>query len=74
MIEKNYESSGRANAAGENADSNENLVAAHMQEMEMVRQKVYELERNQVQIKQRYAIALVAVSTSTIAQDLNQIR
>ena len=31
----------------------ENTVAAQMQEMEMVRQKVYELERNQMQIKQR---------------------
>lgn len=30
-----------------------NVVAAQMQEMEMVRQKVYELERNQIQIKQR---------------------
>ena len=29
-------------------------VAAQMQEMELVRQKVYELERNQIQIKQRY--------------------
>lgn len=38
----------------------ENIVAAQMQEMEMVRQKVYELERNQMQIKQRYAVALVA--------------
>ena len=36
------------------------IVAAQMQEMEMVRQKVYELERNQMQIKQRYAVALVA--------------
>ncbi|MCJ1458371.1 general transcription repressor [Mycoblastus sanguinarius] len=32
----------------------ENIVAAQMQEMELVRQKVYELERNQIQIKQRY--------------------
>ena len=31
-----------------------------MQEMELVRQKVYELERNQMQIKQRYALAPVA--------------
>lgn len=38
----------------------ENTVAAQMQEMEMVRQKVYELERNQMQIKQRYAVASVA--------------
>ena len=30
------------------------IVAAQMQEMELVRQKVYELERNQIQIKQRY--------------------
>ncbi len=28
-------------------------VASQMQEMELVRQKVYELERNQIQIKQR---------------------
>lgn len=35
-------------------------VAAQMQEMELVRQKVYELERNQMQIKQRYPAALVA--------------
>ena len=34
----------------------ENIVAAQMQEMELVRQKVYELERNQIQIKQRYAL------------------
>lgn len=34
---------------------NETTVAAQMQEMELVRQKVYELERNQMQIKQRYA-------------------
>ncbi len=33
----------------------ENAVAAQMQEMELVRQKVYELERNQIQIKQRFA-------------------
>ena len=45
-----------------------------MQEMEMVRQKVYELERNQVQIKQRYDVTLVAVSAITIAQALTQIR
>jgi hypothetical protein len=32
----------------------ENIVAAQMQEMELVRQKVYELERNQMQIKARY--------------------
>lgn len=31
----------------------ENAVATQMQEMELVRQKVYELERNQIQIKQR---------------------
>jgi hypothetical protein len=31
----------------------ETTVAAQMQEMELVRQKVYELERNQIQIKQR---------------------
>ena len=31
-----------------------------MQEMELVRQKVYELERNQMQIKQRYALVPVA--------------
>lgn len=37
-----------------------NIVAAQMQEMEMVRQKVYDLERNQIQIKQRYAVALFA--------------
>lgn len=37
-----------------------NTVAAQMQEMELVRQKVYELERNQMQIKQRYTVALVA--------------
>ena len=36
----------------------EHIVAQQMQEMEMVRQRVYELERNQVQIKQRYAVAL----------------
>ena len=34
----------------------ENTVAAQMQEMELVRQKVYELERQQVLIKQRYII------------------
>ena len=33
-----------------------NTVAAQMQEMELVRQKVYELERQQVLIKQRYNI------------------
>ena len=33
-----------------------NTVAAQMQEMELVRQKVYELERQQVLIKQRYSI------------------
>lgn len=38
----------------------EHIVAQQMQEMEMVRQRVYELERNQVQIKQRYAVALKA--------------
>ena len=38
----------------------DNTVAAQMQEMELVRQKVYELERNQMQIKQRYAVALMA--------------
>lgn len=32
------------------------LVAAQMQEMEMVRQKVYTLEQNQVLMKQRYRI------------------
>ena len=32
----------------------QNTVAAQMQEMELVRQKVYELERQQVLIKQRY--------------------
>lgn len=31
----------------------ETAVATQMQEMELVRQKVYELERNQIQIKQR---------------------
>lgn len=34
----------------------QNTVAAQMQEMELVRQKVYELERQQVLIKQRYVI------------------
>ena len=34
----------------------ENIVAAQMQEMELVRQKVYELERNQMQIKARYVL------------------
>ena len=34
----------------------QNTVAAQMQEMELVRQKVYELERQQVLIKQRYII------------------
>ena len=43
-----------ASTLEEKADSSGNIVAAQMQEMEMVRQKVYELERNQVQIKQRY--------------------
>ena len=43
-----------ASTLKENADCGGNIVAAQMQEMEMVRQKVYELERNQVQIKQRY--------------------
>ena len=33
-----------------------NTVAAQMQEMELVRQKVYELERQQVNIKARYFI------------------
>ena len=43
-----------ASTSEEKADSSGIIVAAQMQEMEMVRQKVYELERNQVQIKQRY--------------------
>ncbi|KAK4694512.1 general transcriptional corepressor TUP1, partial [Lecanoromycetidae sp. Uapishka_2] len=38
------------NRAGEHDQS----MASQMQEMELVRQKVYELERNQIQIKQRY--------------------
>jgi len=38
-------------------------VASQMQEMELVRQKVYELERNQIQIKQRYLlVALEAMA------------
>ncbi len=32
----------------------QNTVNAQLQEMEMVRQKVYTLEQNQIQIKQRY--------------------
>ena len=34
----------------------QNIVAAQMQEMELVRQKVYELERQQSNIKMRYVI------------------
>ncbi len=34
----------------------QNTVAAQMQEMELVRQKVYELERQQLNIKARYVI------------------
>ncbi len=60
MIRKNPESSNRATNSEEKADSSEKIVAAQMQEMEMVRQKVYELERNQMQIKQRFAVTLMA--------------
>ena len=36
-------------------------VAAQMQEMELVRQKVYELERQQVLIKQRYVTDILGI-------------
>ena len=35
-------------------DSLESVVAAQMQEMEMVRQKVFSLEQAQLNMKQRY--------------------
>ncbi|KAL2050771.1 hypothetical protein ABVK25_009009 [Lepraria finkii] len=38
----------------ERAGEHDQNMAAQMQEMELVRQKVYELERNQMQIKARY--------------------
>ena len=59
-VEGSRESWNAASTLEEKADSNETIVAAQMQEMEMVRQKVYELERNQIQIKQRYVVSLVA--------------
>lgn len=34
----------------------ESLVAQQVQEMELVRQKVYNLEQNQIAIKQRYVL------------------
>lgn len=40
--------------AQDRAGEHDQSMAAQMQEMEMVRQKVYELERNQIAIKQRY--------------------
>ncbi|KAF6223446.1 hypothetical protein HO133_000289 [Letharia lupina] len=40
--------------AQDRAGEHDQNMAAQMQEMELVRQKVYELERNQMQIKQRY--------------------
>lgn len=36
------------------------IVAAQMQEMELVRQKVYALEQNQVLMKQRYGLEAFA--------------
>lgn len=47
-------------------------MAAQMQEMELVRQKVYELERNQIQIKQRYANSSIEHATTLYAK-LGQI-
>ena len=63
-MRKEHESTNRASIFEEKADTSVTIVAAQMQEMEMVRQKVYELERNQIQIKQRYALALVACVTT----------
>ncbi len=60
MIMKKQESTKGQTLSKSRLTRAENIVAAQMQEMEMVRQKVYELERNQMQIKQRYAVALVA--------------
>jgi len=39
----------------------DHLVQAQMQEMEMVRQKVYSLEQTQLAIKQRYDVQTVLV-------------
>ncbi len=60
MMMKKHESTKAQALSKRRLTRAENIVAAQMQEMEMVRQKVYELERNQMQIKQRYAVALVA--------------
>jgi len=51
-----------------------NTVAAQMQEMEMVRQKVYELERNQVQIKQRQVPAAHCANLVSLAKRNAQVR
>ena len=51
----------------------ENLVAAQMQEMELVRQKVYELERNQMQIKARYVFNNFPPRLSQVAHARCQI-
>ena len=48
----------------------ENIVAAQMQEMELVRQKVYELERNQMQIKARYVLYNPKSIFSQVAKSL----
>lgn len=48
----------------------ENIVAAQMQEMELVRQKVYELERNQMQIKARYVLHNPKSIFSQVAKSL----
>ena len=60
MMRKHQENTNRLGTFDERLTQAEKLVAAQMQEMEMVRQKVYELERNQIAIKQRYAVALMA--------------
>lgn len=60
MIRKHHGSTNTTSTFDERLTQAEITVAAQMQEMEMVRQKVYELERNQIAIKQRYAVALVA--------------
>ena len=51
----------------------DNTVATQMQEMEMVRQKVYELERNQVQIKQRYLCTRTQTNVQATAEPKYQI-
>ncbi|KAL6719582.1 general transcription repressor [Lecanora helva] len=54
QIRREFDAHAQDRAGEHDQNKSECLVAAQMQEMELVRQKVYELERNQMQIKQRY--------------------